>query len=84
MRDFVALFPKEIALLVFGYLEPSDLLKAAQTSRVWRKQAEDDLLWKNKCEEAGLAFRLNSQNEEAFEQDQLFHLLFIDGVVLMF
>ena len=67
-KDFVALLPKEIVLFVLGYLDPSDLLQAAQTSKFWRKQAEDNLLWKNKCERAGLTYCLNSQNEDMLKR----------------
>ena len=59
-KDFVGLLPKEIGMFVFGYLKPSDLLKAVQTSKMWRIHAEDDLLWKDKCVKAGLLYCLNS------------------------
>lgn len=35
-RDFISLLPKELALTVLGYLQPKDLLRAAQTCRYWR------------------------------------------------
>lgn len=35
-RDFISLLPKELALQVLSYLEPRDLLRAAQTCRSWR------------------------------------------------
>lgn len=35
-RDFISLLPKELALQVLSYLEPKDLLRAAQTCRSWR------------------------------------------------
>merc|ERR1719495_1223366 len=53
-RDFISLLPKELALYVLSYLEPRDLLRAAQTCRYWRVLAEDNLLWREKCKEAGL------------------------------
>ncbi|XP_076263764.1 F-box and WD-40 domain protein 7 isoform X2 [Rhynchophorus ferrugineus] len=53
-RDFISLLPKELALKVLSFLEPKDLLKAAQTCRSWRVLAEDNLLWKEKCKEAGI------------------------------
>jgi len=53
-RDFISLLPKELALYVLTYLEPRDLLRAAQTCRYWRVLAEDNLLWREKCREAGL------------------------------
>ncbi|XP_022212693.2 F-box/WD repeat-containing protein 7 [Drosophila obscura] len=48
-RDFISLLPREIALLVLSYLEPKDLLRAAQTCRSWRFLCDDNLLWKEKC-----------------------------------
>jgi len=54
-RDFISLLPKELALYVLNYLNPKDLLRAAQTCRYWRILAEDNLLWREKCREAGLA-----------------------------
>lgn len=53
-RDFISLLPKELALHVLSFLEPRDLLRAAQTCRSWRFLAEDNLLWREKCREAGV------------------------------
>lgn len=53
-RDFISLLPKELALNVLSFLEPRDLLKAAQTCHSWRVLAEDNLLWKEKCRQAGI------------------------------
>jgi len=53
-RDFISLLPKELALTVLNHLEPRDLLRAAQTCQYWRILAEDNLLWREKCREAGL------------------------------
>lgn len=53
-RDFISLLPKELALHVLAYLEPKDLLRAAQTCRSWRFLADDNLLWKEKCKSAGI------------------------------
>lgn len=53
-RDFISLLPKELALFVLSFLEPKDLLKAAQTCRYWRILCEDNLLWREKCKEYGL------------------------------
>ena len=44
----------ELALYVLSFLHPRDLLRAAQTCRYWRILAEDNLLWREKCREAGL------------------------------
>eukprot|EP00118_Oscarella_pearsei_P003074 m.12792 g.12792 ORF g.12792 m.12792 type:complete len:640 (+) comp24289_c0_seq1:183-2102(+) len=48
-RDFISLLPKELAFIVLSYLEPEDLLKAAQTCRYWKALCDDNLLWKEKC-----------------------------------
>ncbi|KAH8329647.1 hypothetical protein KR074_006377 [Drosophila pseudoananassae] len=48
-RDFISLLPRELALFVLSYLEPKDLLRAAQTCRSWRFLCDDNLLWKEKC-----------------------------------
>lgn len=53
-RDFISLLPKELALKVLSFLEPRDLLLAAQTCHSWRILADDNLLWKEKCRRAGI------------------------------
>ncbi|EDO42306.1 predicted protein [Nematostella vectensis] len=53
-RDFISLLPRELALYVLSFLEPSDLLHAAQTCKCWQILCEDNLLWKQKCREAGI------------------------------
>lgn len=53
-RDFISLLPKELALQVLSYLDPKDLLRAAQTCRSWRFLADDNLLWKDKCKKTGI------------------------------
>lgn len=53
-RDFISLLPKELALQVLSYLDPKDLLRAAQTCRSWRFLADDNLLWKDKCKKSGV------------------------------
>lgn len=53
-RDFISLLPKELALQVLSYLDPSDLLRAAQTCRSWRFLCDDNLLWKEKCKNANI------------------------------
>lgn len=44
---------QQLALYVLSFLEPKDLLQAAQTCRYWRILAEDNLLWREKCREEG-------------------------------
>jgi len=44
----------QLALHVLSFLEPADLLRAAQTCRYWRLLTEDNLLWREKCKAAGI------------------------------
>ncbi|ELU03411.1 hypothetical protein CAPTEDRAFT_96061, partial [Capitella teleta] len=53
-RDFISLLPRELALYVLSFLEPRDLLHAAQTCQYWRILAEDNLLWREKCREESI------------------------------
>ncbi|CAB0029609.1 unnamed protein product [Trichogramma brassicae] len=53
-RDFISLLPRELALCVLSFLEPKDLLRAAQTCRSWQFLADDNLLWKAKCRREGI------------------------------
>ncbi|CAH1778095.1 unnamed protein product [Owenia fusiformis] len=53
-RDFISLLPKELALYVLSFLDPKDLLQAAQTCRYWRILAEDNLLWREKCNQENI------------------------------
>ena len=65
-RDFISLFPKELALYVLSYLPAKDLLRAAQTCTYWRILCEDNLLWREKCRESGLLADDNLESTEAF------------------
>ncbi|XP_071609754.1 ribosomal RNA-processing protein 8 isoform X1 [Heliangelus exortis] len=64
-RDFISLLPKELALYVLSFLEPRDLLRAAQTCRYWRVLAEDNLLWREKCREEGIQEPLSLRKRRA-------------------
>lgn len=44
----------QLALYVLSFLEPRDLLRAAQTCRYWKCLTDDNLLWREKCIEAGI------------------------------
>ena len=39
---------------MLSFLDPKDLLQAAQTCRYWRVLAEDNLLWREKCREESI------------------------------
>jgi len=49
--DPFSLFPREVSLRVLGYLDAISLGRAAQVSRLWRSLADNDLLWRNMCEQ---------------------------------
>ncbi|PKI82983.1 hypothetical protein MVES_002960 [Malassezia vespertilionis] len=49
--DPFSLFPREVSLRVLGYLDAFSLGRAAQVSRLWRSLADNDLLWRNMCEQ---------------------------------
>lgn len=46
----------QLALYVLSFLDPRDLLRAAQTCKYWRILADDNLLWREKCKEAGIGY----------------------------
>ena len=48
----------QLALAVLGYLEPKDLLRAAQTCHYWHVLCEDNILWREKCQEEGITEEL--------------------------
>ncbi|KAI0050014.1 WD40 repeat-like protein [Auriscalpium vulgare] len=49
--DPCAIFPREVALKVLGYLDATSLCRAAQVSRRWKSLADDDILWRGICEQ---------------------------------
>lgn len=49
--DPFSLFPREVSLKVLRYLDAMSLGRAAQVSRTWKVLADDDLLWRNMCEQ---------------------------------
>ncbi|KAI6198380.1 F-box domain-containing protein [Aphelenchoides fujianensis] len=53
-KDFLTLLPREIAGYIVSFLSPKDLMSAGQTCRRWRTLCEDNLLWREKCAEAGV------------------------------
>lgn len=74
----ILVFP-QLALYVLSFLEPKDLLQAAQTCRYWRILAEDNLLWREKCREEGeFPQRMQRANMQSEASGQLCMLLFIE------
>ncbi len=49
--DPFSLFQREVSLKVLGHLDAMSLGRAAQVSRSWKQLADDDLLWRNMCEQ---------------------------------
>lgn len=49
--DPFTLFPREVSLRVLRYLDAISLGRAAQVSRLWRSLADNDMLWRNMCEQ---------------------------------
>lgn len=73
-RDFISLLPKELALYVLSFLTPRDLTRAAQTCRCWRILAEDNLLWREKCREAGIDDVRDTLNKRRLRGSSHHHL----------
>ncbi|KAI0303381.1 quinon protein alcohol dehydrogenase-like superfamily, partial [Multifurca ochricompacta] len=49
--DPFVIFPREVSLRVLAYLDATSLCRAAQVSRHWKALADDDLLWREICEQ---------------------------------
>ncbi|KAF8266622.1 WD40-repeat-containing domain protein [Lactarius quietus] len=49
--DPFTVFPREVSLKVLAYLDAISLCRAAQVSRHWKALADDDLLWREICEQ---------------------------------
>lgn len=49
--DPFSLFPREVSLRIMKHLDAISLGRAAQVSRTWKTLADDDLLWRNMCEQ---------------------------------
>ncbi|KAF2068978.1 hypothetical protein CYY_009703 [Polysphondylium violaceum] len=43
--DIFSLLPNHLSLYIFSYLEPNDLIICSQVSTLWKKLANDNLLW---------------------------------------
>lgn len=49
--DPFSLFPREVCLRILKHLDAMSLGRAAQVSRTWKSLSDDDLLWRNMCEQ---------------------------------
>ncbi|KAI0965864.1 quinon protein alcohol dehydrogenase-like superfamily [Xylaria arbuscula] len=86
--DFLAALPNEISILILQYLDATTLSKAAQVSQLWRRLADDDLIWyrmcqqhiNKKCSKCGWSLPLlqapqqpqQSQQQENLDSDNFF------------
>lgn len=61
---------QQLALYVLSFLEPKDLLQAAQTCRYWRILAEDNLLWREECREEGESYLQHADGQNAVTQQE--------------
>ncbi|XP_060599165.1 uncharacterized protein LOC132752799 isoform X1 [Ruditapes philippinarum] len=49
-KDFISLLPKDISLKILHYLTVQDLLRCCMVSKTWNILANNNDLWKHKCE----------------------------------
>ncbi|QKX53992.1 uncharacterized protein TRUGW13939_01074 [Talaromyces rugulosus] len=49
--DFFTVLPTEISYRILQYLDATTLCKAAQVSKLWKKLADDDVLWHRMCQQ---------------------------------
>ncbi|KAH8166273.1 hypothetical protein CIB48_g1936 [Xylaria polymorpha] len=49
--DFLAVLPSEISIRILQYLDATTLSKAAKVSRLWKKLADDDIIWYRMCQQ---------------------------------
>ena len=64
--DIVAKLPRDVSLLIFKYLSPADLCRCSLVCHSWRRLAEDNLIWREKCKESEIKKeQMNSFNGPA-------------------
>ncbi|KAF8553413.1 WD40 repeat-like protein [Imleria badia] len=49
--DPFIVFPREVSLKILAYLDATSLCRAAQVSKHWRSLADDDILWREICQQ---------------------------------
>ncbi|XP_046574682.1 LOW QUALITY PROTEIN: F-box/WD repeat-containing protein 7-like [Haliotis rubra] len=59
-RDFLALLPEHLALKILSYLSPAELLQASRVNKTWHCLANNNELWRSKCNEVKMEVRVNS------------------------
>ena len=66
--DCSAPLPVELVRILFKFMKPREILKAAQTCQLWRIVGEDNKLWEQKCKEGDIAYSLPTANLTALER----------------
>ncbi|KAL4948486.1 WD40-repeat-containing domain protein [Aspergillus filifer] len=65
--DPFAVFPTEISLRVLSFIdEPTTLARASQVSRRWHELLNDDITWKNLCENHSFTHRRPAEDNQVF------------------
>ncbi|CAG8568218.1 15868_t:CDS:2 [Dentiscutata erythropus] len=49
--DFIAALPKELSIHVLSYLDAISLCRAAQVCKLWKRLADDEVVWHKLCEQ---------------------------------
>lgn len=62
-KDFISLLPRDISLKILHYLSVQDLLKCCMVSKTWNALANDNDLWKHKCETVKMEVPVNEKPE---------------------
>ena len=60
--DIVSLIPHELRLMIFSYLDGSDLISASQVSRPWQSFTSDNILWRSVSRNAQVDLGLNARS----------------------
>jgi len=49
--DYISTLPPELSYKILGYLDTTSLCRAAQVNKRWKEMAEDDVVWREMCEQ---------------------------------
>ncbi|CAG8507606.1 51_t:CDS:2 [Dentiscutata heterogama] len=49
--DFIAALPKELSIHILSYLDAISLCRAAQVCKLWKRLADDEVVWHKLCEQ---------------------------------
>ncbi|XP_053396949.1 uncharacterized protein LOC128556312 [Mercenaria mercenaria] len=62
-KDFISLLPKDISLKILHYLSVQDLLRCCMVCKTWNALANNNDLWKYKCETVKMEVPVSDQPE---------------------